>query len=519
MIKLEKAATKIMAVIGTAVMLFLVFYSWRYTKKLFPNEVFQNERDSILWNLLLCVGQLVVIGILAKLLSRIPQGVMHAAAVVCAIAAVIFSLWLVRDARAYCVGDQYHSFLAAQALFSGDTEWMQDYPYFQMFPFQLGLSSIYSLFFRITGQADWTILQNVQAVCAGLILYGGYRIVRQLFRNRTAEAVYLLLELLFVPLYCYTLFIYGETIGTCSAVLAIWFYLEADRTDRKTGSRLFFWVLTALLLSVMYLARSGLLVIWIAMGIHQLLTFCERRNWKWLLVGMTALAGVFLFSGMVHSGVERQIGTKYDSGAPYILWIAMGMQEDVPERGLGAYNGYNEVIYAEVEGDTEAASQIAREYLATRWGEWLRHPGQMISFFKEKSLFEWNEPTYGCFMMTCYMDEPEQWVGDSYNGSGYERIRGFLNRYQSVIYLAVLGYFLMILTGKLRGVQILPGIILLGGFFFTMIWEAKSRYVYPYIVMILPCAAYSMTYYGSRMMESLKRIVGSIGGENRNKEK
>ena len=70
-----------------------------------------------------------------------------------------------------------------------------------------------------------------------------------------------------------------------------------------------------------------------------------------------------------------------------------------------------------------------------------------------------------------------------------------MNRYQAMIYLAVLGYFVMIFTGKLRGVQILPGIILLGGFFFTMIWEAKSRYVYPYIVMILPCAAYSVVYY------------------------
>ncbi|MDY3657729.1 MAG: hypothetical protein SO043_06730, partial [Lachnospiraceae bacterium] len=65
MIKLEKAATKIMAVIGTAVMLFLVFYSWRYTKILFPNEVFQNEKDSILWNLLLFVGTFVLTGVLA----------------------------------------------------------------------------------------------------------------------------------------------------------------------------------------------------------------------------------------------------------------------------------------------------------------------------------------------------------------------------------------------------------------------------------------------------------------------
>ena len=50
MIKLEKAATKIMAAIGTAVMLFLLFYSWKYTKRLVEPEYYLDEKDSILWN-------------------------------------------------------------------------------------------------------------------------------------------------------------------------------------------------------------------------------------------------------------------------------------------------------------------------------------------------------------------------------------------------------------------------------------------------------------------------------------
>ena len=60
MIKLEKAATKIMAVIGTAVMLFLLFYSWKYTKRLVEPEYYLDEKDSILWNAL--VGIVLVAG-------------------------------------------------------------------------------------------------------------------------------------------------------------------------------------------------------------------------------------------------------------------------------------------------------------------------------------------------------------------------------------------------------------------------------------------------------------------------
>ena len=55
MIKLEKAATKIMAAIGTAVMLFLLFYSWKYTKRLVEPEYYLDEKDSILWNALVGV--------------------------------------------------------------------------------------------------------------------------------------------------------------------------------------------------------------------------------------------------------------------------------------------------------------------------------------------------------------------------------------------------------------------------------------------------------------------------------
>lgn len=44
MIKLEKAATKIMAAIGTAVMLFLLFYSWKYTKRLVEPEYYLDEK-------------------------------------------------------------------------------------------------------------------------------------------------------------------------------------------------------------------------------------------------------------------------------------------------------------------------------------------------------------------------------------------------------------------------------------------------------------------------------------------
>ena len=77
MIKLEKAATKIMAAIGTAVMLFLLFYSWKYTKRLVEPEYYLDEKDSILWNALVGVVLVAVCGALSGVMKKIPAWALH----------------------------------------------------------------------------------------------------------------------------------------------------------------------------------------------------------------------------------------------------------------------------------------------------------------------------------------------------------------------------------------------------------------------------------------------------------
>ena len=55
------------------------------------------------------------------------------------------------------------------------------------------------------------------------------------------------------------------------------------------------------------------------------------------------------------------------------------------------------------------------------------------------------------------------------------------------IYVAVL---LFILRNKnISNEQILPILIFLGGFLFHIFWEGKSRYVMPYVVMLIPIAS------------------------------
>ena len=513
MIKLEKAATKIMAAIGTAVMLFLLFYSWKYTKKLVEPEYYLDEADSILRNALLGIVLVAVCAGLWKGMQRVPAKVLHVLALVSAVAVAVIGIRLARAAGAVSIADQYYVQRAAMALADGDTEWVLSQDYYGIYPFQLGLAEIFSLFFRVAGSMELSVIQQVQAVCGGITLYVGFRIVRELSGNRVAELLYLVTELLFLPVYCYSLYIYGESIGTCSVMCAIWCYLMANRPEGKVWQKGLLWIAVALFMGLAYVTRNVFLVVWIAMTIMQILVWLRSKKWQGLPVLCVVLAVMLLGKNVLCHMAEGQLDREYGSGAPYVLWIAMGMQENPDARkGPGTYNDYNLDTYMRAGYDSREAAEVAKGDIRQRFSQWREDPAAAVTFIKEKLLIQWIEPTYCSFNQTRYQYRPEGWVEELYTGQANERALAFLNRYQSVVYLAVFGYYLRILLGKLKGVQILPGIIFLGGFFITILWEAKSRYVYPYIVMILPCAACSITYYSGLMTEQLKKMGRAIKG-------
>ena len=513
MIKLEKAATKIMAAIGTAVMLFLLFYSWKYTKRLVEPEYYLDEKDSILWNALVGVVLVAVCGALSGVMKKIPAWALHLLAVLGTVTAVILGIRLARAAGAESIADQYYVQRAAMALADGDAEWVLAQDYYGIYPFQLGLAEIFSLFFRVAGSMELSVIQQVQAVCGGITLYVGFRIVRELSGSRVAELLYLVAELLFLPVYCYSLYIYGESIGTCSVMCAIWCYLMANRPEGKVWQKGLLWIAVALFMGLAYVTRNVFLVVWIAMAIMQILVWLRSKKWQGLPVLCVVLAVMLLGKNVLCHMAEGQLDREYGSGAPYVLWIAMGMQENQDARkGPGTYNDYNLDTYMRAGYDSREAAEVAKGDIRQRFSQWREDPAAAVTFIKEKLLIQWIEPTYCSFNQTRYQYRPEGWVEELYTGQANERALAFLNRYQSVVYLAVFGYYLRILLGKLKGVQILPGIIFLGGFFITILWEAKSRYVYPYIVMILPCAACSITYYSGLMTEQLTKMGRAIKG-------
>lgn len=521
--KLQKICLRILAVIGAGIFSVLTYYAWCYTMKMpTGDEVFFDTKDAVWQNLLFLGGIFAAVFLIGALSRFLNERKSHLLAIILSCGAVLFAIFLVNSAHVWPIGDQRQILMAALQRKQGIFPEMQPGQYFTIWPFQLGLTNIYALFYYFTGAEVPEVVQNVQAVFIGVIIYTGFRITRELFHNIKAECIYLLLCVGCLPLYLYVLYLYGETLGVCGALLGIWFFLAANREEkRKPYTVAGFFLFAILAMTLAYIVRSALIIVWIAMVIIQLLLMITNK--KILPLVLLVLMPAVAMSGqrLMISSVERQAGVELGEGMPAVAWIAMGLQDNpIESKGPGSYNDYNINLFKECGLDKEETSARAMEYMGARFSYWSKHPKEMLEFFKNKVLIQWNEPSYGAFTMTRVQVEPKEWVVNAYFGEWHDKLYQYMNCYQAAAYLAILGYFVFLLSGKQKTVCYLPGLILIGGFLFSIMWEAKSRYIYPYVVMALPCIAGSIVIYYDRLaaliLQCSKRIRECLQNKKQN---
>ncbi|MCM1542023.1 MAG: glycosyltransferase family 39 protein [Blautia sp.] len=508
--KIQRWCLRAIAVSGTVIFAVLVSCSWFRTKTLLPSEFFEDHGDMPWKMALIFAGVIATVCVAIKAERFLSAGLLHIMAVICAAGAVIFSLYLMHGAKAYAVADQWYVYDAACRLAEGNFDIQQYSGYYQFYAFQLNLAQIYEFLFRLTGSSGYEVIQVMHAICAGITVYMGFRIVRELFCRRAAELICLILEITFMPMYVYVLYIYGETLGTCCAMTAVWCFLKYNKCHSVRGI-LGYGIVGMLAAAVFYQARVALIVVWIAMMLIQLLITWPRRNYLSLAMTFSMLIMALLMSAALRSSMEGRTGVDLDKRMPAVLWIAMGMQDSIEQgKSPGSYNGYNVSVYVQAGMDKKASSGIAMEYLRERIGELITHPADAAAFFGRKIMNQWNEPTYGCFISTGFSEGMDEWVHDLYYGTGKERCLAFLNIYQGIVYFAVLLGFVRLVSGKGTPQEALIGLILIGEFLFSMMWEAKSRYVYPYVVIMIPFAAGSLMRCGDAVLRKIKRQEADI---------
>ncbi len=252
---------------------------------------------------------------------------------------------------------------------------------------------------------------------------------------------------------------------------------------------------------------------------------------------------------------EKKAGNTLSSGVTAMSYLAMGMQE--ASRGCGWYNGFNIDTYDTAGMDTAIANEISRLAIDERLTYFREHPGYTADFYLHKHLSQWADGTYASRQATlATYGGRSAFFKEVYEGSLSVGYIEWCNAWQNVLYLGVLVFCIDSLKKRRKSkvvghmadqtaghtvgctadqtaghtagrtadqmadqlgadrhdadrhgvdqLYVYVGLIaVLGGFLFHTFWEANSRYIFSYSLLLMP-------YCGTGVYTGLCRIRDGV---------
>lgn len=382
------------------------------------------------------------------------------------------------DARSVCV--------VAECVLRGDFP-MQPPAYMGYNPHQYGIVFVLHILFALFGSGNYAAWQYMNVLLFPLLIFAGYRIVRLVFEQREVSILYLLLVLGYLPLYFYLPYVYGDFASAACGMTVMWQTISFCK-NRKYYS--VFWGVLAAVFGC--LVRRNTIIVVIAAVL--VLLVCSLRRSDWRLLVMAAIMPVCIWGA--DSGVklyyEHLSGQHISEGIPFVCYVMMGLEDE--EEGPGWFNGSNYMAYARNDYDYYAAEHYGREQIRLRLAELWNNKSCAVDFFRRKVLTQWNMPDCYSLHETMHFDceeaELPRAVRRIYYGEWKDSLLEFMNDFQFVLYVGFLLAVIVFAKGRKRGMEdYLLFVAVIGGFLFSILWEAMSRYVLAYVVYMIPLAA------------------------------
>lgn len=382
--------------------------------------------------------------------------------------------------------------------------------YMQIYPNQLGLSAILEALYRLTGGEHWKTFMYLTALANGAVVYLLYKITDALYHDQNADRLVLLASMGCIQIILYSTFLYGIMLGLAFALGAFYALLLFLKYGKWRYA-----VSSGILIGIAVLVKNNYSIFLVALvflllyeAVKQTAEGVSIKKGRMkqagkclaavlILIGMTAL-----LSKSLTAFYESRSGMVIESGMPKSLWVAMGMQEG--ERAEGWYNEFNFNTYIKSDCNPEVSDVLAKEAIAQSLEKFQRDPAYAARFYLKKTLSQWNEPTYEALWVNQFHSgEFSTIVQSIYTGKLYQVLQEYMNLFQLLVFAAVFAGLLMSRKGEKRWqlTELFLPMVILGGFFFHTIWEAKSQYIFPYFVCMLPGAAAGL----SRIVEQASK--------------
>lgn len=494
---------KIIYFLGILFLAIIVILNILFTANLDALEHITIQFNSIIYMMGLAILGIVIFGItkiIHKCLyqdadseekKKIRKRVFIAAIVIYA----IFNIVWVIAVRPPIVGDQIHACNLAQTFYRNNLE--EFLPnvtyagislgeYMQAYHQQISLSFVFSVFFRFIHFDGIGILRVLNIIGNIAIVMALYMISKQLSKKYEISKVRLLvLVLTFVSLTMLATFIYGDIPSLALCLFSVYFMMKYTET-KKIKYPIFASIFTM----VAYMMRMNSLIFIIATIIYLLLNLFNRitkKKWKENVLNFSVVIMYIVISIFPSFIVKSYYLNKYNMDQnkeyPTISYFLMAMEE--APRGNGWYHE------ARGEYALKNNEKVKTEYVEAikeRLKYFSENLGYTFEFYTKKLASMWTENTYSAVRNnTTQENDP------------LENTIEPLTFYQKALLLITCICSIIVLGQNRKNLSyelIFLLTIFVGGFAFHILWEAKSRYIVPYIVVLIPIASIMINHLG-----------------------
>ena len=391
---------------------------------------------------------------------------------------------------------------AAKRFAAGDFSPLEG-EYFSRVSYQLGICLPLEGLARLLPGLDLNLLmQALNCVISAALMALLCGLAGGLSGDARTSGAAALLYLAFVPMLLFNMFVYGVLPMLLLCVLAMRCFARCARTGERR-----FGVLYALLIGAAAALKPNAMIVMLALLICAAVHALQRKDGFLLLCAALSAVLCFALPAGVIRLYELRAGVTLAPDTGMLLRLAMGMQDSMIAAGW--YNGVIEE-YWPLSVTPEMEKAAALEMIAARLREFAADPAGAWAFFKEKCLTQWAEPSYDILWYGAVCGKSGRFNGLAHaifrDGSPVRALlAGYMNIFQQAAYvLALIGTCGMIKEKRIEAVQLMLPVTVLGGFLYHMLFEAKSQYIYPYMLLLLPLAAAGMDLLAGRARNKRK---------------
>lgn len=400
--------------------------------------------------------------------------------------------------------------------------------YFVGYPFQSGILLLFTLFFKMFGDAAPLAIQITNVVANSTAVVMLTLIVFALVKNVRIRAMTPIFLGFCIPHLLYASFMYGNQIGFCLITVFLAFNVYALKSS-NFKQQIILLLCSLVPLCFMMWIKSTFIVVALACGLIWVLKLLSNPTLKsgTLCILFAGILAANSFAAAVPQHVlESKLGYSLGKGMPKTAWIAIGLSEEslFGKSMPGWWSPSALESLNATQNNYEQQEQIAKQKIMQSLGTYVTQPLRGSKFFLHKLATEWLNPDFQARFFASINYEVQGNLSDTSNFRQFnvyardpaiadkraveienalsqtQALMPFMEAYQSFIYIfAALGSYALLgllkdAQGRPNGLVHLPELCLLPcvscfGFAVYLLWEAKSQYVMPYFIMLIPLAA------------------------------